>query len=238
MQGSQRTTTLVAITFLGFALGQGQARADYLADLIAGNGSVQVGSLVFDQFSYLSTGQMPSASNVIVTPTFDASGNPGIRFTGGFTDASDSPGAVQQSSDAVLGYRVTAVGAPLGAVQLFGNPQILGSSDGIMSVTETLQTGTGTQPVQLEIHDTVANGVNSQQLQDGATLSPVQSIEIVSKDIFAFNLGGVPTASFVDQTFATAIPEPTALILTGLGITVLAGYGWRRRAAARVETQG
>src|SRR5689334_19030323 len=75
------------------------AQADPLSSLVTNRGSLQVGNLVFDQFAYSGTGNMPSAANVTVSPLLDASGNPGLRFTGGFTDAHDSSGA-QQASDA------------------------------------------------------------------------------------------------------------------------------------------
>lgn len=231
MQGCRVQALLlgVALTWLG----AGRARADVLSDLIAGHGSVQVGNLIFDQFSYSPTGQMPSSSNVTVTPTFDASGNPGIRIAGGFTDASNGTGAgaVQQASDAVLTYRVSSVGAALNNIHLLGNPQILGPGDGVMSVVESFQAGA--QPVQLEIHDTVNNGVASLKLQDSATFTPVPSIQVVTKDIFAFNLGGVPTQSILDQTFTTAVPEPGTVLLMGLGVAGLAGYHYRGRRHRR-----
>lgn len=226
MQGRQLSATL-----LGFALtamGWGQVRADYLSDLIGRNGSVLAGNLVFDHFSYNSTGQMPIASNVTVTPTVDASGNPGLRFGGGFTDASDGTTSSQQASDAVLSYRVTSFGSPLNDIHLSGNPQIVGPGDGAMSVTETFQAGT--QAVQLEIHDVVNKGISNQILRDSATFAPTSSIQVVTKDIFALNLGGFPTDSIIDQTFSTtAIPEPGAGVLLGLGVAVLAGYRWHRR---------
>src|SRR4051812_47639412 len=84
------------------------AQADPLSSLVANHGSLQAGDLVFDQFTYSATGQMPSVANVMVNPFVDAGGNPGLRFSGGFTDAYDSSGA-QQASDATLTYRVTSL---------------------------------------------------------------------------------------------------------------------------------
>jgi hypothetical protein len=226
MQGRHLSATLLGVVLT--SLCATQVRADSLSDLIAGNGSVQVGNLVFDQFRYSPTGQMPLASNVTVSPTFDASGNPGLRFGGGFADASDGTTASQQASDAVLSYRVTASGLGLDVIHLSGNPQVVGPGDGVMSVTESFQAGD--RAVQMEIHDSVNNGIISQKLQDSATFAPVSSLQVVTKDIFALNLGGFPTDSIVDQTFSTtAIPEPGSILLVGLGVAVLAGYRWRRQ---------
>jgi hypothetical protein len=230
MQGRHLTTTramtplLLGLALIGLAAGP--ARADLLADLIASNGTVQVGGLVFDQFSYSATGQMPPATSVNVAPIFDVGGNPGLRFSGGFTDASNGLNTTQFASDAVLSYRVTALGAPLSDIHLFGNPQILGPGDGVMSVTETLMAGT--QPVQIEIHDTVNNGVASLKFQDSTTFPPIPSIQVVTKDIFAFNLGGFPTQSFVDQTFSRPVPEPGTFVLMGFGVAAMAGYRWSK----------
>src|SRR4051794_1650311 len=61
----------VALASLGLGSGSGPARADVLSSLINGHEAVHVGNLVFDQFSYTPTGQMPSAANVNVNPIFD-----------------------------------------------------------------------------------------------------------------------------------------------------------------------
>jgi hypothetical protein len=231
MQGRHLTATLVGIGCVFTVMSGEQARADSLSDLIANHGSVRVGNLVFDQFSYSGTGQMPLASNVNVTATVDASGNAGLRFSGGFTDASDGPNATQQASDALVTYRVTASGLGLDNIHLSGNPQIVGPGDGVMSVTESFQAGN--QPIQLEIHDVVNNGVSSLKLQDSALFPPVPSLQVVTKDIFALNLGGFPTESIINQTFSTtAIPDPASIFLVGLGFAVLAGHRWRRRRMA------
>jgi hypothetical protein len=195
--------------------------------LIANQESVQVGNLLFDQFSYSPTGQMPTAASVNVNPIVDASGNLGLRFSGGFTDASDGPDAVQEASDAVLSYRVSAVGAAINDIHLFGNPQILGPGDGVMSVTETLETDT--RPIQLAIYDSVSKGVVSLKLQDAAMFGPLPSLQVVTKDLFALNLGGFPTESFIDQTFSITIPEPNSGLVLGLAFLMGAAYLGGRR---------
>jgi hypothetical protein len=201
------------------------AEADPLSSLIADHGSLEAGNLVFDQFTYSATGQMPSAANVMVSPFIDASGHPGLRFTGGFTDAYDPSGA-QQASDATLSYRVTSLTSPLRDIQLSGNPQITGPGDGLMSVVETIQAA-NQPPIQLEIHDGVNNGVASLKLQDSAMLPPLPSLQVVSKDILALNLGGFPSDSVIDQTFSVNIPEPASVLVLGVVMLTAAGFRWR-----------
>jgi hypothetical protein len=216
---------------LGLGLGSGPARADAISSLIAGHGSVQVGGLLFDQFSYSPTGQMPSAANVDVIPIFDADGNPGLRFTGGFADAYDGTHGAQQASDATLSYRVTSLGPLLDGIHLSGNPQLIGPGDGVMSVAETFQAG-NQSPIQLEIHDSVNGGVASMKLRDSALFGPLPSLQVVTKDILGLNLGAYPTASFIDQTFTTSTPEPGSILVLGLGFVTAAVYRWRRGHAA------
>ena len=206
------------------------ARAEYLSDLIATNGSIQVGNEVFDRFAYSATGNMPSASKVSVSVVTESNGQTGLRFTGGFTDTFESHGA-QKASDAALSYRVQSLGNPINGLSLFGNPLVIGGP-GLMATTETFQSGT--VPYQLDIHDKVgSNGVHDTKLTDSVQFSPVLSLEVVTKDIFALSLGGIPTQSFVDQTFAHAVPEPSAAVLGGLGLLGLAGYARFRRRRAK-----
>jgi hypothetical protein len=224
----------VLTSSLTFTLPPQHAQADPLSSLITNHGSLQVGNLVFDQFTYSAAGQMPPAANVTVSPYFDANGDPGLRFTGGFTDAYDSSGA-QQASDATLTYRVTSLASPLREIQLAGNPQISGPGDGLMSVVETIQPP-NQQPIQLEIHDTVNNGVASLKLQDSAMLPPLPSLQVVSKDILALNLGGFPTASVIDQTFSVNIPEPASILVLGAVTLAAAGFrGWKLKRVLRDE---
>jgi hypothetical protein len=234
-QGRYLAATLlgIGIALSGPTTKQSWASPITLSDLIAQNGSVQVGNLIFSQFSYAPTGQMPTASNVTVNTYVDASGNAGLHFGGGFTDAYDGSGATQQASDAVLSFRVAAVGGLLDAVQLSGNPQVLGPGNGVVSVTENFQAGK--QPVQMSIYNAINNGVSSQNLQDAASFAPVQSLQVVTKDIFAFNQGGFPTISVIDQTFSTTpIPEPGTIFLVGMGSLALAAH---RRRCRRVAAQ-
>jgi hypothetical protein len=223
----------IGISLVGPMTGPARSSPITLSDLLAPDGSVQVGDLTFDHFSYAPTGQMPSATNVTVTPYVDANGDVGLRFGGGFTDSYDggSNGAAQQASDAVVSFRVTATGAMLSGLQLAGNPQVVGPGDGAATVTENFQAGN--KPIQMSIYDVVNNGVPSQSLQDASTFAPVQSLQVVTKDIFAFNQGGLPTISAIDQTFATTpVPEPGTVFLVGLGVLALV-FHRRRRASAR-----
>jgi hypothetical protein len=201
------------------------AAAASLTQLLAPGASITSDGLVFDNFTYTTSGQMPDASGVSVVAIIDALGNAGIRISGAFTDAPGDAG-----SDALLTYRVTSLGAPLTDAHLFGNPLVVGGP-GAIAVVESLDL----LPVrQMTIFDNqFVGGTHSTQTSDAVTFSPVQSISPVFKDILGFSQGGIPTLSFIDQTYSLrAVPEPSGLVLMGTGVAGLMGVVWRRRRAA------
>jgi hypothetical protein len=197
-----------------------------LSTLLTGD-SVTVGDKLFDQFSYVSTGDMPDASGVNVLPFVDDNGNFGLRFQGGFVDLFDGDGGGPGNpSDALLSYRVTVLDPAflISDVTLAGNPSVIGAS-GLIGVTETFLLD---DPfVSLNIFDNQPGGPT--QLVDSSLLTnPLKSLH-VQKNIIAFAdlEGSAATLSFVDQTFSqVAVPEPStiSLLLLGLGATA-----WRLR---------
>lgn len=193
-----------------------------LSTLVVG-GSITVGDKLFDQFSYSSTGDMPSATGVNVIPIVDGVGNLGIRFQGGFLDLFDD-----EPSDALIAYRVTVLD-PLfliSDVNLAGNPVVIGppgAESGLIGVSETFLLDDPL--VELAIFDIKPGPRVS---VDGSLLTiPLQTLH-VQKNILAFadGEGSVATLSFVDQTFSqVAVPEPSTISLLILGLAA----AWRLR---------
>jgi PEP-CTERM motif len=216
----------LAVTLAGLgAAAATPARAASLTQLLVPGASITSDGLVFDNFSYTPTGQMPGADAVTVNPIVDALGNPGIRITGAFTDAPGDSG-----SDALLTYRVTSLGALLTDAHLFGNPLVVGGP-GAIAVVETLDL---LAVRQMAIFDNqLVGGTRATQTSDAVTFAPVRSINPVLKDIEGFSQGGFPTLSFVDQTYSTAaVPEPSSVVVLGTGVVGMLGALWRRRRAA------
>ena len=95
---------LAAIT--SFSVLPNLASATLLSTLTAG-GTITVGDLVFANFSYLNTGDMPTDSGVNVVTYTDAAGDTGLMFQGAFIDFLGGSG-----SDALIGFSVTETTIP------------------------------------------------------------------------------------------------------------------------------
>lgn len=216
-----------------------------LAGLIALNstGGVQIGNLVFSDFSYSSTSFSPSnpaptASQITVT----AASGPGTGLS--FNSYWDSAAGMNQ--DSIIRYAVQAVsGGTISTVGLDFNgiaPLPTGANT-FASVTETVSsllidpngnpTGQGsTQYGDLSVYNDTSGGPSPDNT-DYLTLPSNVNGVYVAKDI-AVNSGpgGVSTISFVDNTYQGTsggpTPEPASIgLLSVMGVSLLA----RRRRA-------
>jgi hypothetical protein len=183
-----------------------------LTELLEDGASLAVGdNLVFDEFTFSSTGNMPSPAGLIVDAYEDAFGNLGIRIVGGMSDA---VGGGASTID--LGYRVTAEGelSILSAAVAAGNPAVLGS--GSFTITESFSE----IPTTLTVFDIEPGDT---KLLDSATLPSSLSSLNVQLSVVADASNGGATASFIDQTFDVGeIPEPASLVIW-LGTLMLLG---------------
>jgi len=212
------------------------ARADIvdptLADLISTGGSITVGDKVFSNFNFTANqGTPPAAADISVVPIppsgTDALGNFGIRFAGG----ASSPGT-GGTTDYIIGYTVTNLGTTplITDVHLTSNLSIAGSpqTGAFGTIVETIHApGVG---VVAQLSNSVTATSSSLDAQASfVPPGPYQTL-IVSKDI---QLVGTTVAfanvSFFDQSFSQVVPEPSSLLLMGLGGLGLMGYTWRRR---------
>jgi len=220
---------------LGLVFAGPIARADIvdpsLADLISTGGSITVGDKVFSQFSYTGNSTAPTSANLFVGPIppngTDAFGNFGLQFAGG----ASSP-VTGGTTDFTIGYTVTN----LGTTPLITDVHLTSN----LSIAGTPQTGAGGTIVETinaanvgvvaQINNSVT--ATSSSLDSQASFNPAgpyQSLR-VTKDV---QLVGTDVAfanvSFIDQSFSQVVPEPSSLLLMGLGGLGLMGYSWRRR---------
>lgn len=233
----RRTFLIAALVLLG--LGAQPARAELLSDLIASGGTIQVGDKLFSDFGYASASpDAPGADGIDVIPIppggTDPFGNFGIRFNlAGF----DTPGggptdfvitfSVEATSprflitDAVLSSNLAIAGTPPADEFPFGQiVETISAEDvGIVGVLDNFVTKTSSTP----------------GLQDITTFDPPGAFQklFVTKDVLLNSTDdGIVTLSVIDQSFSqTVIPEPSSIIMGGMGVLFGIGCAWRRRKA-------
>src|SRR5262245_42499861 len=102
-----------------------------LQSLLEDGATIQSGDKLFSDFTYVASGDMPSAAGVNVITT-TVSGNFGLRFQGAFRDVAGGG-----SSTATITYTVTVLDPHfnISDLNLQGNPAV--SVTGTMDVTES-----------------------------------------------------------------------------------------------------
>jgi hypothetical protein len=202
---------------VGLAGARPAGAAVELSDLLVPGASLISGpNLVFDQFTFSSTGDMPSAGGLLVQEFQDASGNYGIRLTGGMADLAGG-----NASTIELNYRVSVVDggglvAGISSVLLQGNPTAIGQ--GSLKITENFNG----IPTTLSIFDIAPAGPGNTKLLDSSLLPSMVSSLNVKLSVEGKAKEGAATASIIDQTFTTedAIPEPSSLAIWFVTLTL------------------
>jgi len=206
------TALMLAISSVGWAGACGTAN---LATYDAPGYSCSIGSLLFSNFSYVSSdsggGFAPPDAGVTVLPLI-LGGESGFQFSGAYL------AGPSQTADGVIGYKVTCQGCTLIDWQLSMVAGAVGT--GSASVVEVAKDGQS-------LFTFTGGGINI--LNDGGAFTPSASATVVAKDIGAsggtFGAGHV---SAVDNLWSTTTtPEPASLALLG---TALFGAGLLLRA--------
>jgi hypothetical protein len=206
------------------ALGASVSLPATLDTLLPGENFTEVGALTFSNFSYVQSGDMPSASQITVTPNETSDG---LMFSGAFVDLPGGEG--NGGSEATLGYHVN--GGPFVQVKHAGNPSLSGAlppegAGGVSSVTETLlQTGLP-EPVQLNVFNNLIDSEIPLRVEDSQVLSSPIDFAVVELGFLLLTQDPqhAVTLTFTEQAFV--VPEPAGMMLMLLG---LCGWGLLRR---------
>ena len=220
----------IVLTLTGAALllsSVNSAKALTLADLMQANAFIDSGDKRFTGFSYSATGDMPPANSINVLPFTDANGNYGIEYHAGFTDIFGGG-----ASTAALSYMVCTTNPNwfITGAYMQGNPAVSGGN-GSMQITKSFDEDTAT----LNIHATRNGSRRDTKLTDINGFANCYRWLHVHDNITANSVTGLPTLSFLDQTFSQtykATPEPGSVALLGTGVLSGLGLLIRRRKKA------
>lgn len=204
---------------------------------LSATGGVQIGNLVFSDFSYSSsptTGANIAPNSSQVTVSTAPGPNTGLTFSSFWQSAG------QNNQDSIIRYSVTAVSGVIDQVNLAfngaaplpdppGPPAPLTRASVVETVSTLVGGGAGTTLGQTSVANSTAGGATTTN-NSSFTVSPARSSIYVSKDVQVNSSStGVSTISWVDNTYHTSpVPEPGSLGLLGV---VGAGLLARRRRA-------
>jgi hypothetical protein len=192
-----------------------------LATLLTPGATYRSGDEVYDEFTFISTGDMPSASHILVYGLFGD--NAGLRFQAAFAD-----GIGGGSSDSTISFRVTSLAEPFVDAELEGDPKVQGEN-GVATVTETFG---GTSDGSIGVFDIpLGSGHNTQTFDHLIFAEPTQSLR-VQQQIHLESINGAATLTYLDQRFSrsVAVPEPGSLAVLSVGAIGLLPLMRRRRA--------
>ena len=217
MQMLLRGSLSFGILILMLSLGARPAQALSLADLAAGASfTSEDGLLLFDDFVITPTGSVTVAHLALLQINLNNAGGFDIS---GFDIVGPISAADGEIGDLNIVFSVTSEVPITGATLAFN-----GGAFGIGSVASVTEVFTGFPSVALLVAITGGGTViteDSARLGEGIFSLRVNKDILVDSTLLGGGTGGLASISSVSQQFALAIPEPSALILLGLGFGAL-----------------
>jgi len=127
------------------------------------------------------------------------------------------------TGDLSLSYIVTTSGPLINSAELFAS--VASTGTGQAQVNETVfVNNNGTPGAQLGfLSATTTNG------SVGIFFAPQTSVFVIKDIVFNANANGTAAVSVVGQTFNQLVPEPTSVVMAGMGFLGTLGFGLRRK---------
>ena len=190
-----------------------------LVSLTNSGGDITVGDKDF--YGFFTSGlSFQATSNITVTGFTDANGNYGLQFGGGFV-------AYDNLMDFQIGYQVMVTNSPdlISGAALSFNGAVVPTNAGsaLAEVVESVYTNMYTMTLygQMSVYAaSEGNGDEEQLLSTNMAINPPQSYLSLEKDILvdSFTITAFASITTIDQTYMQVVPEPSTIVMVGLGL--------------------
>lgn len=212
------------------ALGAGQAAhagSSFTLQQLLNGAQLQCGDKIFTNFRnfFPSGANSPAASDITVSCQVASDGAVELFFTSGGWSV-----VAGETIDTTFTFDVLVTGPA--AIKRVEAGFLASSTSGtgqILLDESIYEYNPGTFPTDL-IGDIGLAKPNGPTFA-GLDINPVRQRLTIVKDLaLRGGSNGAASISVFGQRFIqTVVPEPSSVVLMGLGVTLMAGYGWRRR---------
>lgn len=202
-----------------------------LADLISNQGTIQEGDKLFSNFGYVTTSNtFPKAADIQVQGEV-IGGNNGIGFVSGWHA---NPGEGLQTAKITYSVTTLASNYHISDIHLDGDPSLIGGAgQSIVKLTANDQGHTSVLPSPgvLQIYGVVGTpGVVNATADTVGLASNLRKLDIETTILQSADVvNATASVLHIQESFSQAVPEPSSVALTLVGLLAVGGIARRRK---------